>query len=117
MSEIFTKGRYYQKGTKSQEKWLREYLNSDEIVLVWLGVYSVLSPPQEEVTKVKKESQEIDEWRYLLTPSQHALAVFFDKGETIVYELPQAALTLSSSLGRVKITTADFTFKSEFRNG
>jgi hypothetical protein len=112
VAEIFTKGRYYQKGEKEHEKWLTNHLETQENVLAWLGVYSVASPLNEYEEKQKKKLL----WRYLLTSDRHALVAFGDNSEATVYELPAQALQIISSFGRDTVILGDFKWKTEFRN-
>jgi hypothetical protein len=110
MTDVITKSRYYQKSEKEHEKWLTKYLNFHEIVLAWLSVYSVMHPT------LKYERKKKISWRYLLTNTRQVLVAFGDEGKTSVFELPEQAFYITSSLGRDTITVDKLTWKTEFKN-
>ena len=109
-------GRYYQKGSEAEERWLAETLGQDEPVLGWLGVHSVIARPSGAVIPPAKAHL-----RFLLTPRWTMLVALVPKkrkkeqGEN-TWELPAERLRITERVGRDRVSVGGWTFRTWLNN-
>jgi len=103
-------GRFGQRATKAQSRWLARAIPPGELLLGWLGVTAAVlpaaAPPIDGRTR----------WRFLLTDRRLALVAFGSRSRVAEVPLPRDAVHVSRRLGRAAMQLGEHRWTSQFDN-